>query len=313
VSVNQSSALWRLRTVRGAVPVKAIERRGSFGEQGAKVTEVFIIEADRLIDFLEAMFPSPRVVNGRLTYFQNGYPNGLPTCLARAVSYEGLTDGKPIDPFESDPYASLKTYERFLRVTVEYETRPENDLPPDPTNPKTYLEVNSRSEGQFLEDDFGHGAHMINFDNERIEIKSPKMKRLTIERRTFWTVRWRNVPYDFFDETLRTRFDDSMGKINNREMSLFHNPPIWTMLFLGYSYGQIYSWRTNLPAKPFIDVEMQFVERNFKWTTGSKTNQVTWQHLWDPFTSQYAEVRTKEGEKLYVETDLEPLFDSSET
>jgi hypothetical protein len=91
-------------------------------------------------------------------------------------------------------------------------------------------------------------------------------------------------------------------------MSLFHNAPKWTILFLGYSYAQQYTWRAGFSAAPFIALDMTFQEKNFKYDDV----QVTHNHLWSRVHNTYLLLYVdQEDDKLsYEEHDLSAVFNA---
>lgn len=295
---------WGLRTARNAVPVKVVERTGKFTGISVEMTETYIIQSSRLLDFFDACFPVPIVFNGFPLYQRRMYANGLPACVAQEVSIEGLVGGRPIDPFDSDSEAPDGTYEPYLRVVVNYATSEAGDAAPSQTDPKTFLQVTASSGGSFLTEDLGTKARWRNPEGDLVAVDDKDSKRIIVESSTEWNVRWRSIPWAWFQSTYKSRLDNAMGKVNSVDMSLFHSAPAETVLFSGYDYGQDFSYLTGYNGEPFIEANLKFSERNFK----HDDVQVTWNRFWNPEYNQYLELLVDGENPVYNTTDLMSLF-----
>ncbi len=278
MSVNVPSSEWRLRTT-GGIPLKVTGRSGDFDEEGATARETYILRSDQLLNFVTESFPLPYVWLGTIFYPRRRFLPGLPPLITRRVSWKGLTDAKPSDPFGSDSGALDDTYEENVEVTVEYSTSQANDEQPNPNDPETFLEVSANASGEFLVTPLRGIAHWIPEDPtvpaEPVTEADVNMK-LT-ESQVEWSARWSQIPFTFFTNTLMNRLRSTLGMVNSVAMPLFYGAPPETMLFLGYSLRKQFTWRSDYAGQPPIMLEMKFLEKNFTSAEGTK---VTHNHLY---------------------------------
>jgi len=303
MSVNIDKSLWRLTTL-GGVPLKFESHKGTVSEEDASMTETYVLKAEDLDDFLTETFPAPTLYLNGLLYPAKRKAPGT-TLQTTTVSYESLT-GKPIDPWNADTGAPAGTYDDDIRITVEYETSPTNDQDPDPNNPLTFLEISANASGSFLAVE----ARFADWQpppfptgGAAVPVTEIDVPQTLTETETEWSVRWSQIPWGFIDATLLGRLRTKLGTVNNAPMTLFHAAPTETVLFLGYSYRQQFTWRPGNAGQPPIELELKFLERNFTTNFGER---VTHNHLYRPgFGYQRMTVN---GRPLYLQSDLDAIF-----
>ncbi len=97
--------------------------------------------------------------------------------------------------------------------------------------------------------------------NETDPVKDPNIPLLIMVPQTEWTVKWNQIPYWYFYNTLVRRLRWCLGRVNEEPMAILHNALPETILFMGYSYTQTHSWRDGSVSTPPINLEMKFLEK----------------------------------------------------
>lgn len=304
MSVNQDPSTWRLRTA-GGIPYKKKSLSGEYDREKAGAQETYIIRASDLQAFAEESFPIIESLGGVVIFDWERTMPGAPLLYTRKLSYKGLDDSKPNDPFGSDATAPDGTYEEFLEVTISYE--PSILTSKDKTDdPLTFLEVTSEASTNFLADTQGAlGARWEPLtgttESTGVNVSFPVS---VIEPCIDWSFKWPLVPYQFFSDKLISRIRARLGMVNSGPTTLFHNAPAETILFLGYSIGQSLTWRKkDGVTMPPLNITFKFREKNF---TSVEDVQVTHNHF-------YREGKgwrrlLVNGEPTFAMTDLNQLF-----
>jgi len=325
MSVNEDPASWRLKTP-GGIPFKLVKQNGEFGEEDSQASMEVIIEARRLSDFINEGFPSPCVIGSTIYYPQRNYFPGAPSLTVRKIAWENLTEGKPCDPFDADSEAPEGTYGQFLKCTVSFGTSPWNDSEPDSSDPLTYLEVSSVASGEFLVSAIrGRQDATIKLIPEwifpapisaRLENKDVDIGQPINQSMVEHNLRWSQIPYSYFNGVLATILRESMGKVNSDPMSIFNDAPAETIMFLGYSRTNQYTWRSGHSGTSPIALDLKFLEKNFEVDDPIATEtsiQVTHNHVYRPGDSWRRLTIRKEGtavyNPLYVSYDLNTIFE----
>lgn len=294
---------WRLQT-QGGIKAKIVERTGTFESESATGQEVIIIQAADLDDFIVESFPAPFVFLGTVFYPRGRNFSGFQPLLNRRISFQGLTDGRPIDPFNSDPDAPDNTYDEFVRVTIDYSTTPENDTESDPDDPTTFLEISANASGTFLTVPASGESLWTDPDGGPAEDVTEINTPLHItETETEWSVRWKQVPAEFISDTLMGRVRSKLGTVNDAPFELLYNAPIETTLFLGFSMRQQFTWRPGFTGTPPVELDLKFLEKNF---TSDEGILVTHNHLFRPGKG-YRKM-TIDGNALYASSNLDSIF-----
>ncbi len=315
MSVNRDPTTWRLTTL-GGIPVRLENQTGSFEEENAQVTETYVMQSSRLLDFVVESFPPPVELLGVVQHpVFRGLP-GLRSLLTRKVSYEGLSGkSKPIDPFGIDSDAPANTYEEFVRVTINYQTSAGNDrAEPDPNDPLTFLEISSNASGEFITTSPSGVARWDakEGDSGSVEVADRNIPQTVRSPQVEWSVRWSQIPWSFFDSSLIATLRSKLGLINTDKMKLFFDAPADTILFVGYTFRQQFTWRTGSSGQPPVQLEMKFLEKNFladkiNSSGNSEEVSVTHQHFYRP--KKGWSLLFSDGENLaFKTTDLDQIF-----
>lgn len=337
MSTNEDSSTWRLATPNG-IPYKLLDSSGNFTEEGAIATDTILIRADQLLAFAAECFPLSIVQGGVIFYPRPFTYPGLPTLQVKNLRWERDVDGLPIDPLGSavslyDAEAYARTYKDHIRLTVEYGVDVENDTEKDVSDPFTFLEISTDSGGTFLSSPSrGVDAEWVEVEADpdanpvvvevREDVKEIDAPFTLIETETEWTVVWRQLPWQWFDDVLINRIRSMEGKVNDTPMTVFHNAPVNTILFLGFSKTDQYTWREGFPGRSPVDVEFKFIERGFQGPGALiqeadpdanppveeqvETILVTHQHVYRP-SKGYRRMLI-EGKSLYIQTNLNNMF-----
>lgn len=312
MSVNTPTSEWRLSS-EGGVPVKVVERSGGFEGEDATAQEVFIIRACDLAAFVTESFPIPYSVLGTVYYPPRRRMTSLPSLTTKRITWTSLVDGLPVDPFGNDPTAPDGTYVEYLRVTIEYGPSAGNDEEMDPNDPMTYLEVSADAGGEFLVTPVGGGMKW----DDNVEIKRDDVPNTTTVSTVEWTVRWPQIPYTFLTGVLMARLRSNQGKVNSSAMPLFNDAPADTILFVGYSRQDQYTWRDGLSGQSPVGLELKFIEKNFESSLPTSGGRVTHQHTFRSGSAATADAAAVEagwhrllsnGKRLFARVDLNKIF-----
>ncbi len=292
---------WRRQT-SGGIKYKLLDGfpTGNFADEDAGVTEEYLLQASDFEAFLTESFPPPVVIVGTLFYPRRRPLPGFPVLVTHRVNCVPWDKGKPADPFGADSGAAAGTYDQFLRVTVEYGPTQENDQERDPTDPLTFLEISANVSGEFLTT-MPRGIAVWQEDNGKVTFDTP---HTIVVPTTEWTIRWTQVPWDFFNDTLIARLRSKLGKVNQGAMTTLHDAPAETILFIGYSRQQQFTWREDNAGQPPMVVEMKFLEKNFE---DSKGTQVTQNMFWRSGVG-WQTLLFDGGSRAYATTNLDEIF-----
>ena len=110
------------------------------------------------------------------------------------------------------------------------------------------------------------------------------------------------LKYNFFNDILAARLRSNINKVNNAAMPLFHNAPAETILFLGFSQRQQYTWRVGHSGKSPIELNMKFLEKNFQ----ADGVQITHNHFWRPGVGW--RILFFDGEKSFETANLSAIY-----
>lgn len=261
-SCYEDPTTWRLRTTQGT-PFRVLERSGTFGEEEATAQEQYLVEASKLLNFIEEAYPQPIIIGNTIQYPKPVYMPGLPL-VPRRIHWKAHVDGIPIDPFGTDLGAKEGTYGKIAHVTVDYASGKrrveEND-----DDPYTFLEISTDTTGEFIYSTAPNGRWVD--DPPSDEDGNPVNRVLTtpvsiIVPETQWNITFTQVPHIFFRDTLVDILRSYIGTVNSEVMPLLFNAPAETILFMGYSLNQQFTWRT--PTQPPFRITLKFAEKHVK-------------------------------------------------
>lgn len=293
--------LWRLHSLNGIVPLKYEGVDGEFQPEQGEIQFKCTLQAGDIKQFLVETFPPPIRVGNIFVPQSSGLP-GLPSLTATKVSFKNKDDGLPIDPFVFDPAAPSGTYGKLIEVTVSYGM---NKLQkPDPTNPFSFLEISGNHTGDFIsttapsgsylpvksadataakiKDKTVPGAQNAPADapplSPRIPVANPTVKVVITAPQCEWTVKWNQIPFEYFRDVLVYRLRWAQGRVNSDIMPVLFNLEPETCLFLGWDYQQQYTWRDGEIDTPPVNVTMKFLEKRLIWNG----YVIGHNHVWRP-------------------------------
>lgn len=93
-----------------------------------------------------------------------------------------------------------------------------------------------------------------------------------------WTLKWKQVPFEYFHTMLVNRLRWGLGLVNSTPFYPIANANPETILFTEYDYSESYSWKNGAIGKPPIDVSMKFVEKRHLWNGRICGHN----HFWQP-------------------------------
>jgi hypothetical protein len=328
---------WRLLSPGGTVPVKYLSLDGSFEAQTGSVVLKFLIPTNRLVDFLKESFPPPLVVNDITIPTSVPLP-GLPGLRIRKVSFKSQDPGKPVDPFGWDGAAPIGTYHEAMEVDVEF--GPLNTQQPKSSDPFTFLEISAHDTGEFihstapkakwakekanpknLPDSQDPGKVASTSDKTKTSDpssqpaqpngtdsqKDPTIPMMILVPHTEWTVTWNQVPFYYFFNILVRRLRWCLGRVNSDIMPLLFNAYPETVLFTGYSYKNVYTWKDYEIGIPPINVEMKFLEKRVVWNDGLIKGH---NHFWRPGVG-WERLLIDGKNSVYSQRDMNVIWDLS--
>lgn len=320
---------WRLTSNEG-IKYRFLGLEGSFDYHTGDVNWRGIFRSQDLIPLCNELFPPPRN-HGGLIYSINGTMPGWPNMTARRVSFKALDGGgQPCDALNTDPTAPVGTYHGYVEVTINFASG--NNKNPDPTNPRTFLEISSSTGGEFIyappgnslladeENEQGSvdespGTGPVNpesgeisgrvSETERRPNRSPVLPTTIIVPTTEWTIKWKHIPLDYFKNVCIHRLRYINGRVNSTACNFLYNAAPETLLCTGFTHAESYSWKDAQLETPPIDIEIKLVEKriirrgitighNHVWEPG-----VGWRRVW---------VGPNKDEPMYYGSDFNFLF-----
>ncbi len=307
MSILEDPTTWRHRTARSGIPYRYVSASGSFSDEDATATEVYIIQSKFLLKFILESFPPPTEVLGMTFYGQKRAMPGLASLRTRTVAWEAHTEGLPSDPFQQDTGAPEGTYGGklgdFTKITITYGTSSANDEEPDPENPRTFLEISANASGEFISSPTTGKAKWGSEDGD--EVTDVDIPGGVVQPLTEWSVRWNQIPYTYFNDTLIATLRSKLGLVNDGDMKLLHEAPEDTMLFTGWSLRQQFTWRENKPGEAPVSLDLKFLEKNFEAANGVK---VTHNKFFRPSTGNFETLLLNGQDKVFKSTNLDNIF-----
>jgi len=297
MSIYADPSTWRLRTT-GGIRYKLVEGpTGSFNAQGdAEFSETYIIQASDLLDFVNESFPLPLLSGDQINWRANRLMPGSKAIYTMDISYTGLVDGKPLDPFGADPTTPSDTYCNFLKLSIKYKPGSEKD----DSNPETFLSVSARASAEYLT--LGNRGNAKWDDGSALRDPNVPISQTIAE--TEWTVSWPRVPNDVIP-ILFNRCRPYMGCVNSTTMAIVNNAPAESLLFTGMSFSEEFnaSGYTTLERK-CGQVSVSFLEKRIAAVGGPYGHN----HFYNPATNRYQRVIKVGGGYVYQLANLAAMF-----
>ena len=293
----ESPANWRLRTNNG-IPFKLLGHSGDFSPEEGNVVQRILIPANALVAFLTETFPPPLVI-GNTAIPQTAKLPGMPGLLANRISFKSFDDSRPVDPFNMDPTAPAGTYNEAIELDVTYGPRESQE--PDRNDPFTFLEISGTTTGEFIHstmpkakwqpkrnpqvdpdavdaDADPDGGNVADPDtnapsqgavNPTIEetqnVNDPTVPVTSLVPQTEWTLKWNQIPFEFFTEVLIHRLRILLGRVNTHTVPILFGALPETLLFVGYNYSNQFTWRDGQVGLPPVSLEIKIIEKRVLW------------------------------------------------
>lgn len=297
MSIYTNPGAWRMKTP-GGIPFCLMEGypKGSFESEDGEIIEQYIIRSGDLVPFVLESFPPMIAWDERFAWAARRTFPGSAAFSTKRVSFQPFEPGRPCDPWKADLTAPAGTHSQFVRVTIEYGTGKN-----DPNNPTTFLEVTASAGTDFIVvPGRGNWKEPVFGLFEPVKDLNVPITKLLPE--TEWSVRWSQVTRDFLPELMK-RLRDNLGKINDAAMPLLMDPPPETVLFVGFSMREQYSWRS--PSAPPAEVEMKFLEKKIEDAVGDVHGH---NHFFRPDEGEFQLLLKPDGLPIYDSADLNDLW-----
>lgn len=331
-SLLEDPSSWRLRT-SGGIPYKLLSVDGSFEHEKADVNLKLLIQSSQLFPFCVESFPPPITV-GNITVPQYAKYAGTNLGVKR-VQFKSFDEALPVDPFNTDSAAPSFTYFPVLELNVEIGSTPFGSK--NPADPFTFLEISAEASGEFIhsppinmnmqdvEPDpnnppapvpppavaGGAGGALGAMLTRRIrnrgtprKIRTPYVPHTVLVPQTTWSVGWKRVNFENFYYVIRPRLEDLLGKVNSEAFQILYAAWPETLLFIGYSFRYNYTWRDGYVDRPFIDLELKFLEKRVLYNGVVRGHQ----DVWLPGTGWVRLVYNRTGGATYDAADFNTLF-----
>ena len=295
-----NTATWRLREGAAAIPYRVVSRSGALATEEGRAEEVVLIEAFALQQYAAAVLPDVFDLGGKPVWAPQKQFSAGTNLWAQELTWKTHVPGKPVDPYAVDLAAADGTYHEILEVTVIYKPVPPGE---------TFLSVTADAAGEFLHivPHKGDIASSSSADSTPAAGSNPNryedIPAIITVPITRWTVTWRRLPQDIFNDTIIDLIRAKLGKVNSKKMPRLYNPEPDTILFLGYSYRNDYTWRSKDDYT--VTVEFRFKEKHVDWNGkvhGHNSVYVPQEGGWRKITINEL------AEEQYEATDLNELF-----
>lgn len=261
---------WRNFTTSKNIPYRILGHSGEFTEEGGSISQDLLVEANQVYNLATEFFP-PALLIGEFFVTPKGAPYSLtlPQFRAKRVSWKAHIDGLPIDPFGVDSDAPSAAYGKIAEVSIQYEASKDNNKDENKDDPTTFLEISSKASGEFITTNAPAGkwvddSNAIPGQEIETDNKRPTMPVTITIPEIEWTVRWPNIPDGFFGEVIR-RMRQTLGRVNSETLGILYNAPAETLLFVGWSHSEEYTWRTEDPDDAIrATLELSFLEKHIQ-------------------------------------------------
>jgi len=294
------------RQTAGGIPYTLMEGYPKIsGEDGkTSATEKYLIRAADVAPFYAESLPPPAIVLGNPTLPARRRMPGSSVLITKTLSFEPQTGTLPGDPFGADSGAPDKTYDPLYVVTIGYETSPnDQNNEQDPNDPETFLEHSVSVGGEFLNIPptkttttsgalgYTEGTKLANRDQQH-----PLLKMIPlIEHQLKWK---------FCLAPNWPRIMEMLGKVNDRDETLFLGAKEETVCFMGVSGNRVYSWDgASLAVAPW-SLDFRFSQHQVH----EDGHYYGWNHAYIPQYGEWRRLYRAGGKPLYEKANLRTLF-----
>lgn len=280
--VLEDPSQWRLRTNFG-IPYKLKTLEGSFEHEKAELNLTMLVASNQLFNLMAEMFPPP-ISYGNVTIPQYA-KYGTTNLGVKRVRFKSFDDNLPIDPFRLDGNAPIGTYFPVLELDVEVSSTPFGSK--KPSDPQTFLEISADASGEFVHspptnaqfqpvmNDPNGGQRVVNNGPPK-KSRVPYVPHTVLIPQTSWSISWKRIPFENFRDVIRPRLEYLLGSVNASPFTILYSTWPETLLFVGYSYKYNFTWRDGYVDKPFIDLDLKFLEKRVLWNGIVRGHQDVW-------------------------------------
>lgn len=283
---------WRGRTT-GNIPFRLVDSVGTFESELAVVTETYLVQTSKLLDFYLEVFPPPDISIWGIPIYNNKRLPGT-QLRARRMIYKGHVPGKPIDPFNQDPNAVNGTYHHVVEVQIEYDNEKETV---DPGKPETFVTIRGSAAGEFINAGTSSGSWIPPGGGTPDPNLELGVGTTMIVPEIQWDLIWEQMPRKYFADYFIHRLRDLEGKVNSDVFTLLFDAAPETLLFVGFDFEEA---RTRFVVRPehfeigpddpsifeqHLRVSMKFLEKritNEDVASGSADAIFGHNHIWKP-------------------------------
>lgn len=333
---SEDYSTWRLQT-DGGIKYRFLGSSGDFTSEQGSIQWRALFRAEDLMDVLRELFPPAPIVGG-ISHPRYGTMPGLVGVGALKFTYRTWNGDKPGDPFGADSAAPIGTYSGFIEGTVTYGNV--NAKGPDPADPRTFLEINSKVSGEYIhiapegtksqpdenpvssndynpetspildeqtgelrDDPSDVPSELKTPSPESRPIRTPALSSTILVPKTEWTIKWKAIPQRHFRDVLIHRLRLCNGRVNSKPVPFLYGSKPETLLFAGFDYSESYTWREGAVDSPPIDVSISLIEKSVIW----KGTTIGHNHAYMP-NKGWERIWIRDNEFPYNHIDMNFLF-----
>lgn len=296
-SYIEDRTLWRLTTPAGTrykhLGFRGQISRRSGGIATSTIVWTILVHTDDLVQLIAEVFPQSTSFPIAVTnYF--ALPQ-LPGLVATGLNFESFDAGKPTDSFDLDDVSPqlANNYYELIKVEITLEPVPVGG---DANDPFTFLDISANATADYINstapkstwqkkknsntdptdpEDLQKGENKED-DGDPEDNDDPSTSVLIIVPKIEWTVRWAQIEWDFFRDSLIWRLRYVLGRLNANKVPAIYDAPRGALLCVSWSIRQMWQWRFGtfingefIPAdpndviRPPIQLEVKFDEKSF--------------------------------------------------
>lgn len=301
---------------KGGIPYRVLSRSGSAERDEETATEVYIIPANRLDEFLSESFPDPVDEGLVAIYNPRAYP-GVPgdvigatssgfrpdTYRTRRVSWREFIPQLPIDPFSVDAIGA--GHGELVEVTIEYSDAIRTQTKGDP---ESYIHLAINSAGEYIHGEFPEGF----WGSATDPIKEADFAAPIVVPEIEYTLEFLSpIPQKLWVARYMPDLRIYLGRVNDRVDIYLYNAPQETLMLSGWEAEE------QQRNKRDVNLTVKVWEKNRKFfdpaLVGPDSDglvQVTHNMFWRPGIG-WIDVHAKHGQKVYSTANISHLWNPS--
>lgn len=247
-----------------SLPFKILRQNGTFQEDFSEVSEVWLIPGDRLVSFARYLFPKPSLGQGNIPIYNNRVFDGDSSLGVQRMTWRPFVPGVPTDVYGVDPVephdfipggggSAGGPYHKIIEVELFYSNQKNQAA----EKPESYLELAGSASGEFI-----HAPQEnASWESSSDPTTTPQIPSSVLVPMIEWTVRWKQIPRNYFDETMMPMLRKRLGRVNSKVMPFLFNAPPETILFVGFDCNE--EWQQNETQALPMSLEMKFLEKRY--------------------------------------------------